>query len=279
MKTLSLAIGLSLVGMSAAAAADMSPAPIYTKAPMMMAPAYNWTGFYLGGTAGGAWGSSDPTTSTVFSGPGYFAVTSVPAVNAAGLQHVSPSGFTGGIEAGYNWQLGNWVWGIETDFQAFDLQGSAKSSAFYPGFLPGMFTIASNVSTSWLFTARPRLGFAANNWLFYATGGLAVTDLKGSFAFGDNCGSVAGCNGPGAPNAAEAAAFSSTKAGYTVGGGIEAGIGGGWTLKAEYLFVDFGTTTVGGLIAPPLNGSNTNPFTHSADLRANIVRAGLNYRF
>ena len=279
MKKLLLAIGLSLMGIVAAAAADMSPAPIYTKAPMMVAPVYNWTGFYLGGTLGGAWGSSDPATSTVFSPPGYFAATSVPAVNAAGLQHVSPNGFTGGIEAGYNWQAGNWVWGIETDFQAFDLSGSATSTGAYPCCAPATFAVASKVSTSWLFTARPRLGFASNNWLFYATGGVAVADLKGNFAFSDNCGSVVGCNGPGFPNAAEAAAFSTTKTGYTVGGGIEAGIGGGWTLKGEYLFVDLGSSTVGGLMTPQLFNSNTNPFTHSADLRANIVRAGLNYRF
>jgi outer membrane immunogenic protein len=277
MKKLLLAAAASFVAIATASAADM-PGPMYTKAPVVAAY-YDWTGFYVGGTAGGAWGSSDPTTSTVFSPLGYFAASSVPAVNSAGRQHISPSGFTGGIEAGYNWQTGFLVFGVETDFEAMNLRGSTASSAFYPAFAPGMFTVASNVSTSWLFTARPRLGFAANNWLFYATGGLALTDLSGNFSFGDNCGSVAGCNGPGVPNAAEAASFSTTKLGYTVGGGIETGLAGRWTLKAEYLYVNFDTSSVGGFISPTLFGSNNNPFAHGLDLKANIVRAGLNYRF
>jgi outer membrane immunogenic protein len=81
----------------------------------------------------------------------------------------------------------------------------------------------------------------------------------------------------------EAVSLSSTKVGYAVGAGVEAGLWGNWTLKAEYLYVDFGTITGTGLItAPPAvlaAGSNNNPFTHSFDLKANIARVGLNYRF
>src|SRR5208283_4222237 len=98
---------------------------------------------------------------------------------------------------------------------------------------PSTFTVSSNASTTWLATARGRLGVAANNWLFFATGGAAFTNLGGNFAFNDNF----------PPPEAEAVSLSNTKTGYTVGGGIEAGLWGRWTAKAEYLYVDFGTVS------------------------------------
>jgi outer membrane immunogenic protein len=104
---IALAALILAVSAAAASAADMAPAPVYTKAPVVVAPIYNWTGFYIGANAGGAWGNSDPRTSTVFSPTGYFEATSVPAVNAVGgSQRINDSGFTGGLTAGYNWQAG-----------------------------------------------------------------------------------------------------------------------------------------------------------------------------
>lgn len=94
------------------------------KAPVRAVPAvYSWAGWYVGLNAGGAWGHSDDPTSTVFSPLGYFAATSIPAVNAVGLQSTSVSGFTGGIQGGYNWQLNNFVAGVEADFGYFGLRG------------------------------------------------------------------------------------------------------------------------------------------------------------
>ena len=252
-------------------AADLSrpAAPVYTKAPM--ATGYNWSGFYVGGTLGGAWGTFDPSTSTVFSNTGYFATTSPPAIATVGAQSFKPSGFTGGVEAGYNWQMGATVVGVEADFQAFHLSGSATGTGVYPCCAPTTFTVNSQAQTDWLFTARPRLGFANNNWLFYVTGGLALTNLKGNFTFTDTF-----------ATAAESGSVSSTKAGWTIGGGVEAGLGGGWSLKAEYLYVDFGSvsTTSTNLTAfNPAIAFPTNVFTHSTDLKANIARVGLNYRF
>ena len=257
-----------------AVAADMPVrAPIYKAAPALAA-VYNWTGFYVGVNAGGAWGTFHTTTSTVdgpVPGADYFSAGNVAGVNAAGIQSIKSSTFTGGGQAGYNWRMGNFVVGIEADFQSFHLSGSASTTAIYPASAPFTFTINSAANTDWLFTARPRLGIANNNWLFYVTGGVAVTNLKGQFAFFDN-------------SANESASFSKTKAGYTVGGGIEAGLWGGWTLKAEYLHVNFGTVSTtstnlvcfdcGGIVPYPVN-----VFTHSVELKANIARVGINYRF
>lgn len=250
-----------------ALAADM---PL--KAPPPPAPVFSWTGFYIGANAGGAWGTFDPRTSTVFSPTGYFASTSVTAINAAGVQSIKTSGFTGGFEAGYNWQFGNIVFGIEGDIEAFQLKGSATSGpVLYPCCAPTSFTISSNASTNWLNTDRARLGVAANNWLFFVTGGAAVTDLKTNFAFTDTF-----------ATAAESASISGTRVGWAAGGGIEASLWRGWSVKAEYLFVDFGRVSVNSTnltaFTPPI-AFPTNVFTHSVDLTASIARVGLNYRF
>src|SRR5882672_3021397 len=94
---------LGLLAVLPAIAADMKAAPVYTKAPMM--PVYSWTGAYIGVNAGYAWGDSEVSTSTVFSPTGYFALSSIPAIAAAGAQTINPNGFTGGGQIGYNWQV------------------------------------------------------------------------------------------------------------------------------------------------------------------------------
>jgi outer membrane immunogenic protein len=274
-----IAIFAELTAAPVAFAADMpAQAPVYAKAPVV-APAYSWSGFYAGVNAGGAWGNSSLNTSTTFDPAvlGYLSPSNVSAVNSVGSQTAKPNGFTGGVEAGYNWQAGSFVFGVESDFNYLGLRGHATGSAAYTSTsAPAAFAINSSVNTNWLFTARPRIGVASVNWLCYATGGIAITDLNAKFTFADNCGDVAQCGGPGRPNAFEAASFSQTKLGYAVGGGIEAGLWSNWSVKAEYLYVNFGTSSMK-LIAPLPFGSQ-QPFTHSADLQANIARVGLNYR-
>ena len=265
-----------------AAAGSAVAADLSVKAtPRPLDVAYNWSGFYIGGNIGGAWGTFNTSTTTVFSAIGYFADTSIPPINALGRQSIKPSNVIGGVQAGYNWQAGRFVAGVEADINSFRLSGSAAATGVYPCCAPSTFTVASAASTDWLFTARGRLGFAANNWLLFVTGGLAVTNLKGNFGFTDNCGNIAACNGPGGPNAFEAASLSKTKLGYTVGAGAEAGLWGNWSLKAEYLYVKFESESVVSTISTPglQPFAVNNPFTHTVDLSAHIARLGLNYRF
>jgi outer membrane immunogenic protein len=259
----------AVVGINAAAAADL-PARTYTKAPVMAA-SYDWTGFYLGVNAGGAWSQSDAATTTVFSPTGYFATTSPGAIAIAGAQRINASGFTGGLTAGYNWQASNIVFGLESDFNYLDLKGSSTGSGIYPCCAPTGFTVNSSVSTDWLITLRPRVGVAANNWLFYVTGGLAVGSVKSNFNFTDTF-----------ATAAESASMSQTRTGWTVGAGTEYALMNGWSVKAEYLYVDLGrqSTTSTNLTAfTPAIAYPSNVYTHSVDLRTNIVRVGLNYKF
>ncbi len=249
-----------------ALAADL---PLKAPAPMV-APAFSWTGFYIGVNGGGAWGHSDVSTSTVFSPTGYFAITSPPAINAVGAQHIDTSGGTAGGQVGYNWQSGAMVIGVEADIDWLGLSGTATGSALYPFFAPAGFTVSSSMKSDWLFTLRPRLGFAANHWLLYVTGGLAVADVKANFLFTDTF-----------ATALESAAISQTKAGWTAGVGAEYAFAGPWSVKIEYLHVDLGSvsaTSTNLTAGTPPVAFPTNVFSHSVNLTTDIVRAGINFR-
>ncbi len=243
-------------------------ARVKTPPPPPPPPVASWTGFYVGGTAGGAWGRFATTSSTFNPGGGEFAPSSIAAFNAAGIQSIKPAGFTGGIEAGYNWQLGNVLLGVEGDLESFHLSGSANSGPLvYPCCAPSTFTVTSSARTNWLATVRGRLGYVAGDWLFFATGGAAFTTLHGTFGFSETFYGIS-----------ELAPLSAAKSGYSVGGGVEAKLWSQWSAKVEYLHVDFGTVTTGsvagaGILVIPLQ------FTHTIDLKADLVRLGLNYHF
>src|ERR1700712_2588975 len=160
-----------------AQAADLnygSRAPYPVNQPLNV---YSWAGPYLGGNLGYAWGEVDNNPT-------------------------KPSGFVGGIQGGYNWQTGPWVFGIEADIQA-----TGASDTFAPW----------KFSNPWFGTVRGRAGYAFNNILFYGTGGLAFGELRGE-TFG--------------------LSESHTTAGWTVGVGTEFGLAQNWSAKIEYLYVD-----------------------------------------
>ena len=258
----------ALAPIGVASAADMPPAPVYTKAPV--AAPYSWTGFYVGLNAGGAWSHANSNTSTsCTSASCYFIDTNTTNLfNSVGAQRDTASGFVGGAQAGFNWQMGNFVTGLETDFQSFRQNGNGSGSAVYPTLAPATFTVSQSFSTDWLWTLRPRLGIAMNSWLFYATGGVAITEVKANWLFLDNFADT------------EAATMSKTMTGWTIGGGIEYAVVNGWSVKAEYLYLDFGHAQLtsnnlldGGTFPVPLQ-----PFLHSVSLTSNVFRLGLNYK-
>jgi outer membrane immunogenic protein len=263
-----------------------SAADLPSKAPPVVAPAAPiWTGWYLGLNAGGNWGTSDPTTTVIpnarnVGGPFFQGCVTAAngceidqsMVSSAGSQNVSTSGFTGGIHGGYNYQMNNFLLGIEADFEYFRSAGSRTVTLVSPNFPPITMTLNTNISTDWLFTVRPRLGWVSNNWLVYATGGLAVSELKASWNFSSTTG------GP----SSESASVSQTKAGWVAGGGVEAMLPGRWVVGAEYLYVKFNSVSVIGTnfadvgVTPAPYNDN---FAHSADLAVNIVRARLSKLF
>jgi outer membrane immunogenic protein len=154
----------------------------------------------------------------------------------------SPKGALFGATLGYNLQTGTWVWGAEGDFDISTMKGST-------GCGPG--GITCETKNDWLATARLRLGYAGwNNWLPYLTGGAAMGDIK-------------------ATNSALSSA-NKTKIGYTFGAGVEYAFWSNWSVKAEYLYVDLGSFDCGIACGAP---------TDNVSFKANVVRAGLNYRF
>jgi outer membrane immunogenic protein len=178
MSRIAFAAALMTAGLTVSAqAADLpygSRAPYTVNQPLN---AYSWAGPYLGGNIGYGWGSIDNNPTR-------------------------PSGFVGGVQGGYNWQNGPFVFGLEADIQA-----SAANDTFAPW----------KFSNPWFGTVRGRVGYALNNVLFYGIGGLAFGELRGQ-TFG--------------------LTESHTTAGWTAGVGAEFGFAQNWTARIEYLYVD-----------------------------------------
>lgn len=145
------------------------------------------------------------------------------------------SGGVVGGTVGYNWQTGPAVFGLEGDIDWSNIRGSSTCGA---GF-------SCETKNSWLATARGRVGYAFDRFMPFVTGGLAVGDIKN--------------------NVAGVGSSTTTKAGWTVGGGLEAALTGPWTAKVEYLYADLGRGT-------SVLGADTK-------FNTSLVRAGLNYRF
>jgi outer membrane immunogenic protein len=248
------ALGLS-VGLSAAAsAADLGappPAPVYTKAPVIVP--WSWTGFYLGGNVGYSWGHQSATVTDLAGDP---LVSS-----GADLD-----GVIGGGQIGYNYQINSVVLGIEADIQGSGQKGDGSFTL--AGTCPTVPTIAAlpcpgttgadTDKLDWFGTVRGRLGYAAGRWLPYVTGG---------WAYGN--GTISGTT-TGSTSTTYSSSTNYTE-GWTVGGGLEWAFLDHWSAKFEYLYIDFGSGPI-----VPISPSLNLATGHMTD---NIGRVGINYRF
>lgn len=247
-----------------------------TVAQPAVAQPINWFGWYFGGNIGGAWGSSNTDSPLTNIGGGQQYIPSVVAdINAQRFQTLNLTSPIFGVQAGFNTPPSPWFVGFEVDFNSLHLSGTSVVSAFFTGF-PGPGgtppTYTNSVSTNWLFTARLRAGIASGNWLFYGTIGPAVTDLSYTHTF------VEGIF-PGSSSGTQVSTASANKLGYVVGAGLEyAWPGTHWSVKAEYLHIDFGSVTSTAPVVFP-GGPGTSIFTHTANLKVNIARVGLNFAF
>ena len=156
--------------------------------------------------------------------------------SALGTDFNTSGGMVGGT-LGYNLQMGQTVFGREGDLDWSNVKGSTACGGF-----------SCETRNNWLGTFRGRIGYAFNRVMPYVTGGLAVGNVKASSALGSS---------------------DETRAGWTLGGGIEANIVGPWSAKLEYLYADLGKTDCAACV---VGGTDVS-------FHANIVRAGLNYRF
>jgi outer membrane immunogenic protein len=214
-----LILTVALCGLSSVAmAADLpsrAPPPVYAPPP----PLFTWTGVYLGGQIGYEWGR-EPAT----------------------LVSSQPSGVVGGAHVGYNYQVQQFVIGLEGDVNGTSYTGSAFS-------ILGPISASTKIPVD--ASIRGRVGVAWDRTLFYATGGVAFADIKDSFVT------------PGA-----FASFDRTRVGWTVGGGVEYAVTNNWSVRAEYRYTDYGRFS-DAVFAFPLNH-------HSTD---NRVQAGFSYKF
>jgi outer membrane immunogenic protein len=224
-------------------------------------PASNWAGFYAGGNVGSGIGRDH--TSYALTGP---------AGTSDELFDLSPDGINGGVQAGYNWQAANWVFGLEADIQGSSQRDNrACVQTCNPGPAPVIFA-AYNATLPWFGTVRGRAGYSVGSTLFYATGGYAYGNVNTKIA--ENfLGGMAN------------AEISSSRGGWTVGGGIETPftflvsvLGNNWTSKTEYLYVDLGTSA-GATVIPGAAGGPAVLATNSTQVREHIFRTGLNYHF
>jgi outer membrane immunogenic protein len=224
--------GLACFALAVASAAQAAPA----------SSAYNWNGLYIGGNLGYSWGKWDST--------GY-----VPN----GSYSPSVNGILGGLQLGYNWQMSSrWLLGVEADIQ---ITGESKSNDWTApavvSTVAGVPNIPAGAANNkwkfpWFGTLRGRIGYSPDNWLFYFTGGLAYGQTKSEVT------------APGGVALSE----SSTRTGWTLGGGIEAPVAQRWTAKVEYLYVDLGSRIFFQNTVIPVD----------TKFHDHIIRIGVNYK-
>ena len=232
------AVAALVLGPTAVSAADLA-----VKAPPPVV-IYDWTGFYIGGSAGGSIGTTDHIdVATGLSDAAGFNIT----------------GWLAGGTVGYNWQVASFVVGFEGD--ASWVNETGRNADIGPNGLNflgpnGQPAFTSTTKETWVATARGRVGYAVDNLLFYATGGYAAAGAEAGIKDSNT-------------NVLLASA-TSTRSGWTAGGGLEWGFAPNWSAKFEILYMSFNTVTFNTVQG---EGPRTVPLTDT------VARAGVNFRF
>ena len=250
----------------------------------MVAPvaAYNWTGWYAGLNAGYSWSNNSiTTTATDGAGTGFGITPQSTALTAASNYNIPTSrqGFIGGGQVGYNYQMGTFLAGLETDIQGISSRnngGNAFNSVPFGGARQNV-SATSSMRINYLGTLRGRLGIIVQpSTVVYATGGLAYGGVSAQTQ------ETAVANNVPDPPAFGAGSISTTRVGYTIGGGAEMFLNAKWSIKAEYIYYDLGSASysLSPLVQADLGTpvTNTNA-TSSTRFNGSIARAGVNYHF
>jgi outer membrane immunogenic protein len=273
-------------------------------APVYVPPPFTWTGFYVGANAGAAWVNNNNNNNFGFPFVGAVPVGGTFIPFATSGNNNNRVGFIGGVQAGYNYQFGlgsGFVLGGEADIDWADINRSRNNGVLFGSFtlpqFPGTIFTPSGIATThnnnnqYIGTVRLRAGYAWDRILVYATGGLAYGGVvNNNNTFGS---AIVATTAPGfvIPTTGTIALVptqtivgsgissrsSSTRAGWTVGGGVEYAFTPNWSVKAEYLYENFGhVRTAPGFFLPGVatvfNNSNRT-------IDVNVARVGLNYKF
>ena len=271
-----LVAGIGLAGLigGPALAADMRPPP----APVEL---FTWSGAYVGVNLGSGWRQPVDFVTTMPSCTDFTTCLIVDPdtglASALGTgRSTRASGATGGFQAGYNYQFGAAVAGVELDWEYFKRTSSLGPSAGLtsditgPGrpFFQAPLLVSNEVASTWLATIRGRLGFAWDRLLLYGTGGVAFTDVRYTQTVTTSL-LITG--------ATVVNVVTETKSGVTVGGGAEYALWNNLTLRAEYLYAQF--TGVSGTSVLQFQNSSNQVAGSTGNLHDHIVRVGLNYKF
>lgn len=239
--------------MLSASGAFAADAIIYTEpSPVVPVSMYDWSGAYLGINLG--YGGGKAKHPYEISGP------NIPAVIGGSLD-ITSSGFLGGVQAGWNFQSDQLVYGLEADFQGSNVKGVTNFSLNLPA-PAGSINAEVGTKLNWFGTVRGRIGYTVTDrFLAYATGGLAYGSTK-SFV-----------NASAGNTSIFDESVKKTKAGWTVGAGVEYAVTDNWSVKTEYLYTDLGKANVFSHSDPAFNAAIDRKFSfHTA-------RIGFNYKF
>jgi outer membrane immunogenic protein len=249
-KFLLASAALALISTNSGFAADL---PVKAPPVPVPPPVYDWTGLYVGGNFGWGWAHVDGTQLA----PG---TTNFPTGTI--FTRENSNGFLGGVQAGFNYQTPyHLVVGVEGDFDWTDIRGSATTISTVTGF-----TSTNNGRLRDFALLTGRVGWAADNWLFYAKGGVALGQSSSS-----SVGVLA--NG----TLFETGSSTTDRTGWTIGAGVEWGFAPGWSAKIEYNHIDFVSSNIG-INHIETVGTFFTTFVSSTE-RVDVVKGGINYRF
>ena len=227
------------------------------------ASAYQWGGCYVGVNLGG--GTSGTNFGSTVGWGTYLAAGDAATVGGSGSGGANADGILAGAQASCNFQSGTLVYGLEGDFDHFhsNPKFTNNTATLADG---NTFAVSQSLTTNFLSTVRPRIGIAADRNLAYITGGAAFTSISYTEGYVD----------ANAPPGAGTAAASRSLVGWTAGAGWEYAFADRWTVRAEYLYASFPTTSALGTFA---GAGGTDTLHGSTDLVIQIVRAGVNFKF
>lgn len=255
-------VGAGALALIASANAASLPGADGEKDANPSAGVTNWNGFFIGVNGGYGWTASNSSID-IFLQEGPTTVTS-PAAS------FDRSGWIGGVQACRNFQFDTLVFGIESDIQSTSItgNGTALVSAEKNGKVIASASLYRTANLEWFHTVRGRAGYSFDNaWIYFTAG----------FALGENQGETSVAANAAGKSSGRTVSASEALPGYVLGGGVEYALTRNWSLKSEYLYVDFGSTS-GSFSAPGLAGGVAGG-NMAIERNFNIVRAGLSYRF
>ena len=279
MKYIALLASVAILIGSQALAADLPSRKVEPVAPV--APTFTWTGFYAGINAGVNWANRNVSSNYIDVSQDPLPPDQLAEIFPSPAPHGnSRTGFIGGLQIGYNYQIDRFVIGAEADFMGAILSKSNTATLTVYNFLDESDTLTeaftSKIQQNWLGTLRARAGFTYNRVLIYATGGLAYGNVQSSLGIRETWGNDI-ANWYGSKNW--------TKLGYTIGAGVEYALTNNWIIRGEYLYYNLGAVTTYALPTDQVTEGVPGPNTYTVQgsskttIDGNIVRAAISYKF